>query len=126
MNKMFVQGLSPEFHEKMTHLKGSFVDLIDMALRYENLTNKRSMATTTSGGSFANPNKRKFNPLWERQAKGKKSGGSNSGPRKCYNCQQVGLWLISVLREDLSNVGVVQDQHWFRDRCVSIVTIPVT
>ena len=41
-NGMFVQGLRPEFHEKMTVLlKGSFIDLIDMALRYENLMSKK-------------------------------------------------------------------------------------
>lgn len=87
-----MQGLRSEFHDKMTVLlKGSFVDLIDMALRYENLRNKKSEAIAAiSRGNFVNPNKRKFNPLWKRQGKGKKPGGSNNGPRKCYDCQQVG------------------------------------
>ena len=72
-------------------LKGSFIDLVDMALRYEDLMSKKLEATTTvSSGNSVNPNKRKFNPLWKRQAKGKKSGRSNNGPRKCYNCQQIG------------------------------------
>ena len=32
-NEMFVQGMRPEFHEKMTaHPKGSFVELIDLSL----------------------------------------------------------------------------------------------
>ncbi len=44
------------------HLKGSFVELIDMALRYEELMNKKPVASVAaSGGNSSNPNKRKFN-----------------------------------------------------------------
>ena len=89
-NEMFVQGLRPEYHERMTaHLKGSFVELIDMALRYEDLMKKRSVAqVAASGGNSSNQNKRKFNPNWKKQ--NKKKSGNNNGPRKCYNCNQMG------------------------------------
>ena len=77
-NEMFVQGLRPEYHERMTaHLKGSFVELTDTALRYVDLMNKRSVAqVAASGGNSSNPNRRKFNPYWKRQNK-KKSGNNN-------------------------------------------------
>ena len=75
-NEMFVAGLRESFHEKMTgHSKGSFVDLVDMALCYEALDKKKSTETTHSeGSSDTNPNKRKFNLNWKNIGKGKVGG----------------------------------------------------
>ena len=87
-NEMFVTGLKESLHEKMIgHLKGSFVDLVDMALRYEALDKKKSAETTQVGETGeTNPQKRKFNPNWKN---GKGTGG-NSKNIVCHNCKKRG------------------------------------
>ena len=75
-NEMFVLGMREEFQEKMTaHIKGSFVDLVDMALRYEVLVKKKPVAAATPSGGGSNQHKRKFNPNWKKQGNQKKSIG---------------------------------------------------
>ena len=61
---MFVLGIREEHHERMTsHVKSTFWDLLDMALRYEALEKKKPIPVAPIGGNASgnNSNKRKLN-----------------------------------------------------------------
>ena len=78
-NEMFVAGLRDNLQGRMMgHLKDPFVELVDLALRYEALDAKKPGARIqtgeSSGGNFL---KRKVNPDWkDNQGQGK------TGPQK--------------------------------------------
>lgn len=95
MNKMFILGMREEYHERNTaRVKSSFVDVVDMSLRYEALGKKKPTPVAPSGNaSGKDSNKRKFNPNWKNQGKGKPGRKTQRNRFKdfiCHKCQQKG------------------------------------
>ena len=96
-NVRFIKGLQDQYRSRMTgHVKGSFVDLVDMAYRYESLENQRIREVKADESAEI--------PWKKNKPSGKKFSGKKAEPSQgkkrtkeewlksatCYNCNEKG------------------------------------